>query len=482
MAATESDFTTPQETGATIAAQWPETVRALQALTALFLAKVTSGTEPADVLTGIMFGLDGQSTNHKDWRLRAASGGGFQLQENTGTDAAPSWQTRAEFSAGGGIDLNGGEMVLDADGDTSLTADTDDRIDIRLGGTDLFRLLTVASAINGLDFTASAASNAVKIEAVGGDAAISINLVPKGVGTVQVGGTDVLLDGEALANVVEDTTPQLGGDLDLNGNDLIDANGNEVLSHTATASAVNQLHAVNAITNEGPVLTAEGETNVPLRLKGKGTGKVLLGDGELAFPDADGSADQVIKTDGSGNLSFVDQGSSGGRTLLDSATASADASITLDITSGYDVYLLEMINVLPATDGAAPWWRFRTQGGSIRTGASDYNMGFFSFSSGGSTVGGGTAAQLAGRALVDNAATEGMNGRLYIYSPRASGVRTAVEGQVRYAASTDGTTSDTTAMGGAVIAASEDNDQIQFLFSSGNITSGELKLWGLKDS
>ena len=35
-------------------------------------------------------------------------------------------------------DLNGVELVLDADGDTSLTADTDDRIDIKIAGSDHF--------------------------------------------------------------------------------------------------------------------------------------------------------------------------------------------------------------------------------------------------------------------------------------------------------------------------------------------------------
>ena len=34
------------------------------------------------------------------------------------------------------IDLNGNEMILDADGDTSITADTDDQIDLKVGGTD----------------------------------------------------------------------------------------------------------------------------------------------------------------------------------------------------------------------------------------------------------------------------------------------------------------------------------------------------------
>ena len=38
------------------------------------------------------------------------------------------------------IDLNGNEMILDADGDTSITADTDDQIDFKVGGTDRLSL------------------------------------------------------------------------------------------------------------------------------------------------------------------------------------------------------------------------------------------------------------------------------------------------------------------------------------------------------
>jgi hypothetical protein len=34
------------------------------------------------------------------------------------------------------LDMNGTELILDADADTSITADTDDRIDLRVGGTD----------------------------------------------------------------------------------------------------------------------------------------------------------------------------------------------------------------------------------------------------------------------------------------------------------------------------------------------------------
>ena len=46
-------------------------------------------------------------------------------------------------------DINGTEFVLDVDGDTSFTADTDDEIDIRVGGTD--RSTIKATGFHNLD-------------------------------------------------------------------------------------------------------------------------------------------------------------------------------------------------------------------------------------------------------------------------------------------------------------------------------------------
>jgi hypothetical protein len=37
-------------------------------------------------------------------------------------------------------DINGEELILDVDGDTSITADTDDQIDFKVGGSDIFSL------------------------------------------------------------------------------------------------------------------------------------------------------------------------------------------------------------------------------------------------------------------------------------------------------------------------------------------------------
>ena len=46
-------------------------------------------------------------------------------------------------------DLNGNELILDADGDTSITADTDDQIDIKIAGNDDFRFTANTFAVNG---------------------------------------------------------------------------------------------------------------------------------------------------------------------------------------------------------------------------------------------------------------------------------------------------------------------------------------------
>ena len=50
------------------------------------------------------------------------------------TDATITSAKLADFSAA--VDLNGVELILDADADTSITADTDDRIDFKLGGVE----------------------------------------------------------------------------------------------------------------------------------------------------------------------------------------------------------------------------------------------------------------------------------------------------------------------------------------------------------
>lgn len=110
------------------------------------------------------------------------------------------------------------------------------------------------------------------------------------------------IDSTVATDLVNDTTPQLGGQLDVNGNAIGDGTL-ELLKFIETASAVNEITVTNAATGNGPELSATGDdTNIDLKLTPKGSGKINL-DG-IKFPNADGTADQVLKTDGSGTLSF----------------------------------------------------------------------------------------------------------------------------------------------------------------------------------
>ena len=63
------------------------------------------------------------------------------------------------------LDVQGNELVLDADGDTSITSDTDDVIDFRTAGSDRWQILAngnLKAATDGLgiDFSASEGSGA----------------------------------------------------------------------------------------------------------------------------------------------------------------------------------------------------------------------------------------------------------------------------------------------------------------------------------
>ena len=89
------------------------------------------------------------------------------------------------------------------------------------------------------------------------------------------------------------------------GTSILDTNGNELFNVTATSSAVNQITYANAATGNGPTLTASGDdTNIDISILPKGSGQVIIDN--LTFPAADGTADQILVTDGSGNLSFTD--------------------------------------------------------------------------------------------------------------------------------------------------------------------------------
>jgi hypothetical protein len=93
-----------------------------------------------------------------------------------------------------------------------------------------------------------------------------------------------------------------------NGGFIADANGNELIEGTTTASATNHIGTTNAATGTDPLIDVKGsDTNISLKIKAKGTGKVKLGSADLQFPNVDGTATYMLTTDGAGVLSWTAQ-------------------------------------------------------------------------------------------------------------------------------------------------------------------------------
>ena len=109
--------------------------------------------------------------------------------------------------------------------------------------------------------------------------------------------TTVSTGGGGISDIVDDSTPQLGGMLDVNGNSIGDGTL-ELLSFSETASAVNEFTIANAVTGNDPVLSATGDdTNIGITINPKGTGDINLDaptriDGALTFD----SGHQIITT------------------------------------------------------------------------------------------------------------------------------------------------------------------------------------------
>ena len=110
-----------------------------------------------------------------------------------------------------------------------------------------------------------------------------------------------------ISDVVADTTPQLGGALDVQTREIntSTSNGNIKLAPNGTG-----LLEVKGNTNAGTIqLNCENNSH---GVKIKGPPHSASASYTLTLPNDDGSADQVLKTDGSGVLSWVDQSGGGG--------------------------------------------------------------------------------------------------------------------------------------------------------------------------
>nr|QBK86418.1 MAG: hypothetical protein LCMAC102_02130 [Marseillevirus LCMAC102] len=126
-----------------------------------------------------------------------------------------------------------------------------------------------------------------------------------------------------IVNAITSANPTVQSSGEANtGLILADSNSNEVVVLESTASAINELTITNAPTGAAPKISATGDnTDIGINLIPKGTDAIVLD--ANTWPIADGSSDQVLQTDGAGQLSFATV-----PTLTDNTVQTTDATVT----------------------------------------------------------------------------------------------------------------------------------------------------------
>ncbi len=294
-----------------------------------------------------------------------------------------------------------------------------------------------------------------------------------------------------ILDLVNDTTPQLGGALATNSFAINESEGAAVASATTTdifggndgntlhitgtaqiddftdASSVGQWRKIifdGALTlTHGSGITLPGAANIT----------TAAGDFAFVYADAvDAFRVAYFKADGTPVVTTPP-----GVVLLSTASASGSSSIdfTSGIDSAYDEYILEITDLAPATDNADIYLLTSTDGGSTYdSGGSDY--GFVTY---GSTTE-STGAQIILGNGTGNAAGEVFSGQVRIYGAASSNNTIIIPSCVSL--NTSGALQPGSTAYFAQRKSAADVDAIRIIMSTGNIASGEFKLYGVKKS
>ena len=134
------------------------------------------------------------------------------------------------------------------------------------------------------------------------------------------------------SDLVDDTSPQLGGNLDTNdfnisfddAHGITDENGNEQIIFQTTSSAVNQFDITNAATGNAPSLSATGgDSNIDVAIVPKGTGETKIGTGAAAATlTSSGAYDLKLDTNSGTNSGYINivDGANGNQQIYPNGT------------------------------------------------------------------------------------------------------------------------------------------------------------------
>jgi hypothetical protein len=170
-----------------------------------------------------------------------------------------------------------------------------------------------------------------------------------------------------------------------------------------------------------------------------------------------------------------------GLVFLATADAANDATIDFTAFDGatYDAYMFQLSNVVPATDNVSLGVRLSTDGGSsFLSGASDYGYAFLV----GSTSSTSSASDSMRLVITNNlgsaAGEDGWSGTVFVHGPHLT-KRTHISFNGAGVSTTGALVSF---MGSGQSAASAAHNAIRFFMSAGNIESGTITMYGLRNA
>ena len=206
---------------------------------------------------------------------------------------------------------------------------------------------------------------------------------------------------------------------------------------------------------------------------------------------ATGNDGQVLTSAGAGAQPAFEDASGGAWTLIGTQVASASASLTqTGLDSTYDTYAIAFSDLNPETDNVLPYFRMGDSSG-IDSGSSDYewcSWGMLSNQSNDFTSDVDTDdAQIlllndTPAQGVGNGTAGGFNAMIFLHGPGDSTMRPSVSGTYTYISIYDVLGEGTCTGGMHRNAAGGDItlDRVQFFFSSGDIDTGRMTVWGIK--
>jgi hypothetical protein len=172
-------------------------------------------------------------------------------------------------------------------------------------------------------------------------------------------------------------------------------------------------------------------------------------------------------------------GGSGSFVLVEEHTASSSAELdfTTCFTSTYDDYQVEVVNLVPASNGVFFGIQFSTNGGSTYDSGTNYTWSGLRFTSSASALAGSNAQGsiiITGGSVVNTGTSIGLVGTIHMYDPLNGSLALQVSGQ---SSTNDGNVYAGFYVGSYNVVAAV--NAFRVLTSSGNIASGTVRCYGL---